>query len=599
MSGGAGSITRLSRFPCLSQPFITYHRPPVKATLLAPLHAALLLLAPSLALAEGPPVTLPAPGEEPPPAVPTDGSALLLPPLAPPRFSHRPDGPDDRPPRADPWKGKAWDAYLWGRFRSNHTGAFPLDGPGARNDQKDWQETRLRLGGAWRPLDVLEVRAELDAFSGISGGDTTDLGSALGPDTLRYRVDRRFGALPESELIGGAQRLIELRQAYLAWRLPIGELRAGRMTFSAGLGMLANGGEGEPDFGDRRHGDLVDRVLVATRPLAGLRAGAFAESLQFFFAFDSVVRDENADSSRGDRAEQAVVGLQGGGKPFSIGAYHAFRWQKDREDPRHPELARSVVEAGSLDAWFDARLARFGRGHTLRIEAEGAWIHGRTTRPFPGGPIDGADLSAFGAVARLRYDDEPAGVHARLEAGFASGDSDGRDATASAFHFDPDYRVGLILFDQLLPRLTARAVDRLADPSTSSVPPAGLRFAINQGSISNAIFLYPVFRVRPVEGLDLRMAYLFAIAPSSVTDPYNTTLNGGYNTSFGGGPPGSRVLGHEIDMSVRYAIPIVSSLRVRVGAEGGFFFGGGALDGLASAPLGAVALGRLLGDVAW
>lgn len=538
--------------------------------------------------------------------------ALLL--LAEPAFGAEPAGDDvpadealgtpdvvrsriaDGPWLPSPWhrapeaKGDAWDAYGWARLRTNHLSAFPLDQPGTESRQTDWYESRLRVGGAyWFIRDeekppgedgVLGARVEVDALSGIFAGDRTDLGTTLDEDTLRYRLDQRFG-------LGTAT----LRQAYVEARLPFGLFRVGRQSFTWGEGMLANGGGGEPDFGDRYYGDLVNRIVFGTKPLALTSLPPLARELTVFVGGDLVHRDENADYELGDRAYQGVIGLRTQTEDLALGVFQSVRTQEDREDPDRGGR-RSTVDAFATDVWLRATIARLGRARTFRVEGEAAWIYGETTRPLSDATIDGADVAAFGAIARLRYDDADSRLTVKNELGYASGDNDLNDDTVRDFRFDPDYQVGLILFDQVLHRMSARSTDRVSDPSLLAVPPAGVRYRVTQGSVTNAVYLNPVVRYQPVAPLDLRFGYLYAHAAGDVIDPYSAARVGGFNATYGGRSPGSRQLGHELDAAAYYTYDIVASLAVRVGAEGGLFLPGEAFDGVGGSSMDPVWMGR-------
>lgn len=506
---------------------------------------------------------------------------------APPRFTAKADGPEDRSAPPQP-KGAEYDAYVWARGRSTFTTRFATDNLGTKNDLGELHESRLRMGMAVSPVRWFEGRIEADALSGAFAGDRSSVGLSAGSDVLRYRRDVRFG-------LGEA----DLRQAYFALRLPFAELRAGQMSFTWGLGMVANGGEGEPDFGDRRQGDLVQRVALATRLQRDDARGALLDTLVFFLGADRVQRDENADAKLGDRASQGVFGLRATGERLTVGLFQSYRSQTDRPAPAPPLRDRTTVTAGATDLWVEADVLRFGEHRALRVEGEAAFIYGTTTRPYFDDTIDGASIRSFGAVARVRYVDREARLNARLELGYASGDNDTHDATVRSFTFDPDYKVGLILFDQVMPRLQLRSIDRVGDPALLAVAPPGRRFAVGQGSVQNAAYLFPVVRMRPIEALDLRLGYLLALADGDVIDVYQSARQGGNNATYGGAAPGSRMLGQEVLGSVRFTVVPAEPLRLRAGVEGAIFVPGAAFDGVGGARMANVYSGRLLADVAF
>jgi hypothetical protein len=443
-------------------------------------------------------------------------------------------------------------------------------------------ETRLRVGGTWTPSDTFSLRLQFDALSGLAGGPLSRVGTTRGSDTLLYPLDRSFGAgvfLP--------------RLLYLTVRLPFGQLRLGQQAFSWGLGLLANDGEGEPDFGDRRSGSLVERLAFATRP-ASDSENPLLRALTVFVAADLVFQDPNADLLRGDLALSAVVGARTETGPLSLGVFESVRRQVDRPDQYRPTPERSVSFVSTTDVWASAEVAQLGAGRTVRVEGELAIIAGQSTRPFSEESLAGAGVLSGGGLLRARYDDRALRLSARLDAGYASGDNDLRDATARAFSFHPDAKAGFILFDQVLNRASARATDRLASPELLGVPPASLRFLATNGAIVNAAFLNPVVRFRPLDTLELRLGYLLAASAADFVDPYTTAVRGGYNTNYAGALPGSPLLGHEVDLALRWRLPMPGATALRLGADGGVLLPGAALAGLASAPILA---GRVLADV--
>lgn len=530
---------------------------------------------------EGPPAQ-PPPLPVTPPEPPAVGDAGASPvQVAPRRVTSRADAPGDAKPVA---KWVDADAWLWARARTTRVSAFPVDRIGTKNDLGSFVETRLRLGASVRPLASLEVHVEADALSGIAAGDSTQIGTGAGSDTLRYRLDRRFGITRA-----------ELRQAFLSIDLPFGQLRLGRMAFSWGTGMLANGGGGEPDFGDRRYGDLVHRVAFATKPMLRSSVPEALKQLTLFVGADAVYRDENADFDQGDRAYGGVLGARTETPGFTAGVFGSIRTQKDREELSHPERGRTTVKARAVDVYAAGTVWTHGSAKAV-LEGEAALVFGTTTRPYLDETRDGATVRSGGGVARAVFQDDALRLRVAIEAGYASGDNDTHDDVVRTFAFDPDYKVGLVLFDPVLARLSARAVDRVTDPALLAVPPAGARYLATQGAVSNTVYVNPTVRVRPLDPLELRAGYLLAFAAADLVDPYESAKRGGYNTTWGGVLQGSHALGHEVDLSVRYTLLLTGSLRVRGLAEGGVLLPGAAFRGL---DLGTVSVARAGLDVLW
>lgn len=551
-----------------------------------PLSLALVLAAASRAFAEEAPAPVEAPSA-PADATPAPAAQEVpkATPAAPSTAASRVvllggDNPSETPTAP---RGENWNAWVWARARAASFSPFALDRNGYANPLEKTISTRLRLGGVYAPIESLSVTLEGDVLAGQAAGDRSELGSQAGRLDDALREGAPFEPFPG-----------ELRQAYVSWRTPVGELRGGRMSFRWGLGMIANDGRGEPDFGDRRRGDLIDRLVFATKPFSKISSDSWAQTT-VFLGLDSIARDENADRSRGDEAYQAIGGFRWEGERASLGGLVALRGQTDRveagERDRRATLHAMMTDVtGKWVAWNGDEGARF------TLEGELAAVRGRTTRTlFEATNADGATVETAGAVARGTLEMPSWLVTARGEVGHATGDRDPYDATVRTFSFDPDYKVGLLLFDPVVRRVLARAMDRAADPEIVRVPQAGLRFLDTQGSVTNATYGNVVVRVRPGAGFDLRAGFLVARTPEGILDPYESAANGGYGVDGKGRPAGPAGLGKELDGAVRYTLPL-EGVTARLLIDGAVLFPGASLFVTGES---AITLARAGVDVAW
>ena len=469
--------------------------------------------------------------------------------------------PPAREPRSDTWD-------LTGEARLRFVGMrdFGLDTTGATAGRTAWMESRLVAGATFRPIKVLDIVLEIDALNGPFAGDLTNTGIARGYDTFNMRRDQAFG--------GGA---FLPRKIYLSLDGPFVRILLGQQAFDWGMGLLANDGVGDPDFGDMYQGNLVERIAFVTQPLKrSTSVPDWLRGLTAFLAADLVFRDDNASVLAGDIAWTATLGLRLATPRFQVGLLEVMRRQYDRPEPGRARESQANVWV--TDLYGRLFLTRPSAPHTLQLETEMALIAGDTTRPFlEETSARGAGVLSFGGAARLRFDSAPLRLTAKVEAGYASGDNDSRDNTARQFSFHTDYNVGLVLFDHVLPMLTARAVDRLVDPGLVAVRPLSVRFLVNQGAVSNALYLNPTVRLRPVPRLELRLGYVLAESDADLIDPYSSAKNGGYNANFNGESPGSRSLGQEVDLGARVSFDLGAGVTLRAGYEAGFFFPGDAL----------------------
>lgn len=485
-------------------------------------------------------------------------------------------------------RSQAWDVRGEARLRAIGWSDPPLDDLGTTSERPWWMTSRVLIGADWRPSDDLLVDVELEALQGALAGPRTEVGRVQGEDTFRIsRSDHRdpLTVLP--------------RKLYVQWTAPrVGRLTVGAQMFSWGTGILANDGAGDEPFGDPNQGSVVARASFATRPASGA-ASPQASALAIFAAFDVVLRDDNAFLYRGDTAIQGLIGLRTDTPRLTLGAFGVARFQRDRPDPRDPRAQRTTVTAFPMDAHVRVQLTRPDAANRVDLEAEVVHIRGRTDRSYSERTQGDSRINSLGAVLRARWDHQPSHLTATLEAGYASGDADGRDDVVRTFSFHTDHNVGILLFEHLLPLISARGVDRALDPSLSALAPPGSRYLVNQGAVSNAWYLFPVLRARPVTGLDLRLGWLVSWADAPLSDAYQTAVAGGYPVGPGGVREAGRFYGHEIDGRIGYTLRLPSEVSLELGVEGAAFLAGSAFDGLGGARLPAQGLGRGRVTLSW
>jgi hypothetical protein len=446
---------------------------------------------------------------------------------------------------------------------------FVEDDAGGLLDPARTLRSRLVAGFGLSPTPRVKLEVELEALSGFLAGDTTALGTSA--------ADRPFPVAHDGR--DDLARVLP-RKAYVAWSTDVGRVIAGAQSFSWGTGMLANDGSDGDGFGQGWLGNLVARLAFAARPLARTSLPGLLRSAEVFLAGDFVLRDDNASIYDGDRAFAGVLGVRTRVGEHALGLLASARHQIDREDPYRPDGERAKTTVVVLDA--HGRLAwPLGERFHLGVEGEVAGVLGRSTRPWSDATWDsGSTVQQLGAVTRLRLEHRRWRVAAALEGGYASGDNDPLDDVSHTFTMHTDHRVGLVLFDQVLPMLSARGADRLVDPTLVGQPPPGTRFAINPGAVQNAVYGNLVLRARPLRQLDLRLGYLFAAPAADIIDAYQSALRGGYATSYGGRVQSRGAYGHELDARATWELELPAMLRLRVGAEGGVLFPGDAFAGV-------------------
>ena len=442
------------------------------------------------------------------------------------------------------------------------------------------QQLRARI--RYNPHKTVSLVAEVDLFSGNLYGDTSSLGSdfLLAPDERLDFTD--------------PLAMAQLRQAYVHWQSPIGVFRLGQQASHFGLGILANGGsdEGHDVFDDPQFGDLVERVVYVTKPLKPLMTGSFADSFLFIGGFDLVFRDDNANLIDGDIAMQGVFSLMYKTKPLTAGVYFAIREQEDSDG--------DTLSVQAYDAFFQFKHDFKTLNARLTIGAEAAMIRGESTRAMYEQAPDGVEVQGMGAAFQLSCELRDWGLEARYEAGYASGDNDRNDDLVRSFTFDPDYHVGMILFQEVMGRITANTVETLRDPARMGQPPKGVELVATDGAITNAIYLNHVLRWKSTFGLGVDVGFLWAQSVADVIDPWASAQYGGYNVNHLGSTTNSHNLGMEVDAGVSYTHTVKDAVAFKAGLQYGAFFPGGAFEGQdGQKSLGTVSKLRATLDIAW
>ncbi len=170
-------------------------------------------------------------------------------------------------------------------------------------------------------------------------------------------------------------------------------------------------------------------------------------------------------------------------------------------------------------------------------------------------------------------------IVAQVEIGYASGDADPLDGTQRRFVFDPNHRVGLILFDEVMRWQTARAATAAVDPLLTNTqrPTPGVDLLPSNGGVFGAQYVNPTFIYRPRHWLDLKSGMVVAQSTADVVDPYRLATTGNY-VNYRGGDPKRKDLGVEIDGGFEARFPLEYDLLLQLGAQAGVLFPGGALE---------------------
>ncbi len=484
------------------------------------------------------------------------------------------------------------------QLRGQAQRAFPMDvtattlnaNPGAVSDslgQHAFFTQWVRLTPKLQYRDWLQIVMQLNLFGNYVFGDTTH---DVWPD---------HAARDDS---GDAWSYIQLRWLYAQFLTKVGLFRVGQQSNHWGMGILANDGDHPTLFGDYRNGNLVEQILFATKP-AG-KDSPFALVLGGNLVYD----DFQARLYRGDVAFQGVLAGFYDKGPNQIGVFATLRSQQtNKTSAQYNDYSDNIV-AAAIDVAGHFAVPLPGNPYTYLYGAgELAFILGSTNElRTPDQALTGqqTQIQSYGAAASLGIVHEahtqgvqPSGqvpVHAtplssaddpqtwgdiaaQVEVGYASGDANPYDNTEHRFTFDPNHKVGLVLFDEVMRWQTARSSAAAQDPmlQNGSRPTPGVNLLPSNGGVFGAEYIYPTVIVRPKPWIDLKAGAVIAGTTTDLVDPYRVATQGAY-VNYRGGDAKRHDLGLELDGGFELRFRLERSLRLQLGAQAGILFPGGA-----------------------
>ncbi|MBI5479714.1 MAG: hypothetical protein HY906_12700 [Deltaproteobacteria bacterium] len=417
--------------------------------------------------------------------------------------------------------------------------------------------------------DVASLYVQVDALNNVVWGDN-DLATSSSPVFAT--------GTSNTNLLGERIASVEVPRAWLELKLPVGQLRVGRMPSQWGLGLLANDGNGfRNEFDEAYGGSTADRILFATRPIQIFKAlrgdRTYKSNLVFAVGYDKIVEEPcevkngpianctllspeelwqryQEDRTPGSQAflarpkndvDQAVLVLLYNAEKIKLvrpddqlvaGTYIVLR--KQRRSFSKEAQPDDVPDKGSFVGIYDA----YVKARVTRAYAEGELlaIIGDTTGGVPLPPNSRKDVRLFGGVGRVGYVSPM--LDAIFEAGYASGtgDLEGERFTQRPLH--PDYGVGLVLYRQVLRERSYQVYSAFNARGFSS-----------QGGVIDSAYIFPRVRFRPphpkLKGLELIVGVLAAWADKQDDRLFSPTL--------GGSGRRGKFLGTELDAALKYS----------------------------------------------
>lgn len=369
-------------------------------------------------------------------------------------------------------------------------------------------------------------------------------------------------------------RRVDPRELYVQWTSKAGQLRLGQMSFTWGLGLVANDGNNMDRFGDLKFGDdgdgsIQERILLGTKPLAPL--GGAGKDIVVALGADLVYRDPNADLREGDLAGQGllIVRWQPEDRPDTwLGTYAVYRRQKSADDG-DIYADDDDLEVGVFDVAGQGYVQRPNR-LALIGAFEAAAVVGRTT--FASDKRSSHRVLQGGAALRA-YFGRPAKWLAGFDAGIASGDANPDDDVINDFSAAPGFTAGLLLFQYYQGWQSARSQLLAEDPDLLGIPPNGTQYIPSKGTVTNAVFLHPKAQWSWQERFEIWGGPLIAASAVPNVDPFVTRLEGGDVVNALGGRTHARSLGTELDFGIRTRAELLG-LWMQAGFQSAVYFPG-------------------------
>lgn len=445
---------------------------------------------------------------------------------------------------------------------------------------KDSLETKLSFSGYYRARGVF-----LNHY--LAGGESADYNLAYFEHRLRLNPELRVGEkawvraqidFPDDQVFGdpgltafsetnaSSDLSLKVKRAYGEAVLPFfgGRISAGRMGFDWGRGILFNSGDRRVDWGDPRYGDNYDQVLVDLRPRgegSDLHLVAAVSKLSegdLEYWYDG----KNDDLDRYLLAAQYRTDFLKGGLLLAGVHQSAITPGLVPEITEGTQVHRPSTGTNTLTADLHGKIDLV----ILRMELELIYRYGETK----GMPLMNSQVSItypkrylhqFGWVYEVGLKIDPLEDFA-LEFGGADGDSAPDDSDLTAFSFDPNYQVSLLLFQEVLRRDREIQSQSLTDALSSNSFGLDANQLENvqalwearyqtKGAVTNAFYLKPTFKVRPLDNLTVAFSYLWARARVGID-------------RFGDGKA-RYGLGSEFDLGAEYQLAENATLGVQAG----------------------------------
>ena len=345
-----------------------------------------------------------------------------------------------------------WDGhYRSSGYYFNSLSLVSEDDSAYSEGAASWMDHRLRLQPGFLLSNRVAIYTQVDLLPYVRyGEEPVSVIDPVSGEALPYVYSDAVGAPTTSDGAVTGQN-IQVTRAWGEVQTKYGQLRFGRMPVEWGAGMVWNAGNGI----DADYGDTADRLQFTGKAGPVYVMGGLENRYEGLVA--------EPDDYR------ALVGaVYYKGEKVGAGTYQTYRRRSITDDAG----VESKYTTWIGDIWAGAKLG------PAQLDLELAGVVG-------GGDLDEGindlKVSAFGGVLTGAY--RPGKLRAGGTLGFATGDALD-DGAAHTFSFDPDFDVGIMLFEEPMPSLQPEVTNESNLGRTTEIARA-------TNTVSNAIFIKP------------------------------------------------------------------------------------------------------------
>ena len=380
---------------------------------------------------------------------------------------------------------------------------------------------RFRLEPTIVAEERVRIKSQIDVL------DDTVLGNNSAP-AATYLDHSLTGGNTATGIYGDERDTIRVKRVWAEIDSPYGLFRLGRQPFNFGLQAFLNSGDGQTfDFGDSHYGETRDRIAYFSPKTIFLGYG------ELMLAYDKLIENPY-DYKHGEPG-----GFLGWltNPTTDLDEYMISYVRKGTIWESGVAASRQIQFQSKTRVWLFDLYGRIKHKY-LYAAGEGRFTTGKTT--VAGEKLD---VNQVGGLLRGGADlvTEDGEFDFGLESGYASGDGSGKGAEQT--NFAPDYRVGILLYSEVMDYLTRKAGAA----------------SLTRGGIANSVYARSFFKYIYAPRVSVMAGVLWAY-PDKVDH-----IIAGHDSW----------LGLEIDSGVEVKL----TRRSTVGLELGYLFTGDGLEG--------------------